>query len=63
MVATIAKVFEKERVNISAMNVICEDKGRTAFSVVEIDGVLAEEALEEIRTSENILSAMYIRVK
>ena len=63
VVATIAKVFEKERVNISAMNVICEDKGRTAFSVVEIDGVLAEEALEEIRTSENILSAMYIRVK
>ena len=34
-----------------------------AFSVVEIDGVLAEAAVNEIRASENILSAMYIRVK
>ena len=63
VVATIAQVFAKENVNISSMNVICEDKGRTAFSVVEIDGVLHEDAVDEIRASENILSAMYIRVK
>ncbi len=63
VVASIAKVFEKEQVNISSMNVICEDKGRTAFSVVEIDGIIGEEAVEEIRACPNILSAMYIRVK
>ena len=63
VVASITKIFEVFNVNISYMSVFCEEKGETAFSVLEIDGDFNEMGMDAIRRQPNIISAMYIKVK
>ena len=63
VVASITKIFEVFNVNISYMSVFCEEKGETAFSVLEIDGDFNEMGMDAIRRQPNIISAIYIRVK
>ncbi len=63
VIASITKIFEVFNVNIAYMSVFCEDKGLTAFSVLEIDGDFDEMGMEAIRRQPNILSAIYIKVR
>jgi hypothetical protein len=45
------------------MSVFCEEKGETAFSVLEIDGDFNDLGMEAICRQPNIISAIYIKVK
>lgn len=63
VIASITKIFEVFNVNISYMSVFCEEKGETAFSVLEIDGDFNDLGMEAICRQPNILSAIYIKVK
>ena len=63
VVASITKIFEVFNVNISYMSVFCEEKGETAFSVLEIDGDFNEFGMEAICRQPNIISAIYIKVR
>ncbi len=63
VIAAMMNVLAKYRVNVINMNAYCEERGLSGFTVVEFDGNLHPEALKEISSQPNVISATHIKVK
>ena len=62
VVAHIATVFEKRKINIAYMHVYRDGPGDDAYSIVEIDGDRNDDFTEELRGIPKILSVSYFRL-
>lgn len=63
VIAAMMNVLAKYHVNIINMNAYCEERGLSGFTVVEFDGDLQPEALKEISSQSDVISATHIKVK
>ena len=62
VVAHITQCLSDENVNIAFMRLFREDKGATAFTVVESDEKIPAEILDKIRTNKNVKDLMLIQM-
>lgn len=62
VVAHIATVFEKHKINIAYMHVYRDGPGDDAYSIIEIDGDRNDDFTEELRGIPKILSVSYFRL-
>lgn len=62
VVAHITQALSEQNVNIAFMRLFREDKGATAYTVVESDEYIPEEVLDQIRTNPNVSDLMLIQV-
>ena len=62
VVAHIAQCLSKNDVNIAFMRLFREDKGATAFTVVESDEKIPEEILDQIRENNNVQDLMLVQM-
>lgn len=62
VVAHIATVFEKHKINIAYMHVYRDGPGDDAYSIVEIDGERSDDFTSELRAIPKILSVSYFRL-
>lgn len=49
VIVVVVLIFVKYEINISIMSVFCKEKGRRVFMVIEIDELLVDEVIEEIK--------------
>ncbi len=63
VIAAMMQVLARYRVNVTTMRAEIEEKGLTGFTVVEYEGKLANEAIDEIRKQPKVLSVTHIKVK
>lgn len=61
VIAHITRCLSEKNVNIAYMKLYREEKGSTAYSIVESDGVLPEEAAEQIRLNPYVQDVMLIQ--
>lgn len=62
VVAHITQALSEQDVNIAFMRLFREDKGATAYTVVESDESIPKEVLGRIRTNENVSDLMLIQI-
>ena len=62
VVAHITQALSEQNVNIAFMRLFREDKGATAYTVVESDEPIPTQVLERIRTNENVADLMLIQI-
>lgn len=62
IVAHITQCLAHQNVNIAFMHLFREDKGATAYTVVESDEVIPESILEEIQANPNVHELMLIQM-
>lgn len=62
VVAYITKCLSDWNVNIAFMKLYREDKGATAYSIVESDEKIPLAVIEEIRKSENVDQTMLVQI-
>ena len=62
VVAHITQCLSEENVNIAFMRLFREDKGATAFTIVESDEKIPEEILDKIRVNEHVKDLMLIQM-
>lgn len=62
VVAHITQALSEQNVNIAFMRLFREDKGATAYTVVESDESIPAEVLDRIRTNENVSDLMLIQI-
>lgn len=62
VVAHITQCLSEENVNIAFMRLFREDKGATAFTVVESDEEIPAEILDRIKVNENVKDLMLIQM-
>ena len=62
VVAHITQALSEQNVNIAFMRLFREDKGATAYTVVESDEPIPNEILDQIRTNENVLNLVLIQI-
>jgi L-serine dehydratase len=62
VVAHITQALSEQNVNIAFMRLFREDKGATAYTVVESDEAIPTQVLEQIRTNENVADLMLIQI-
>ena len=62
VVAHITQCLSDENVNIAFMRLFREDKGATAFTVVESDEKIPAEILDKIRSNKNVKDLMLIQM-
>ncbi len=62
VVAHITKCLSECSVNIAFMRLFREKKGQTAFTIVEVDGVVPECAADMLRENENIHDVMIVQL-
>ena len=62
VVAHIAQCLAHQDVNIAFMRLFREDKGATAFTVVESDEPIPDRILKEMKTNEHIHEIMLIQI-
>ena len=62
VVAHITQCLSNQNVNIAFMRLFREDKGATAYTVVESDEPIPESILAEIRTNENVRELMLVQM-
>lgn len=62
VVAHITQALSEQNVNIAFMRLFREDKGATAYTVVESDEAIPTQVLERIRTNENVSDLMLIQI-
>lgn len=62
VVAHITQALSEQNVNIAFMRLFREDKGATAYTVVESDEPIPTEILDQIRTNENVLNLVLIQI-
>lgn len=60
--AHITKCLSEENVNIAFMRLFREDKGHTAYTIVESDGHLPENVAKKIRENSNVHDVMIVQV-
>ena len=61
VIAHITRCLSEKNVNIAYMKLYREEKGSTAYSIVESDGVLPAEAADQIRTNSYVQDVMLIQ--
>lgn len=62
VVAHITQTLSEYNVNIAFMRLFREDKGATAYTVVESDEPIPNEVLDRIRTNENVANLVLIQI-
>ncbi|MBQ8804530.1 MAG: L-serine ammonia-lyase, iron-sulfur-dependent subunit beta [Tyzzerella sp.] len=62
VVAHITQALSEHNVNIAFMRLFREDKGATAYTVVESDEAIPETVLEQIRSNKNVSDLMLIQI-
>lgn len=62
VVAHITQALSEQNVNIAFMRLFREDKGATAYTVVESDEAIPSQVLDQIRTNENVADLMLIQI-
>ena len=62
VVAQIAHVFEKHKINIAFMHVYRDGPGDDAYSIVEIDGDPSDDFMAEMRGLDPIIAVSYFRI-
>lgn len=62
VVAHITQALSEQNVNIAFMRLFREDKGATAYTVVESDEAIPEQVLDRIRTNRNVSDLMLIQM-
>jgi D-3-phosphoglycerate dehydrogenase len=62
IIGQIGTILGKNNINIAGMSFGREEKGGTAFSVVNVDQEVPKNALDEIRTARNIYEVKAIHV-
>ena len=62
VVAHITQCLSNQNVNIAFMRLFREDKGATAYTVVESDEPIPESILDDIRTNENVHELMLVQM-
>lgn len=62
VVASITKILSEYQINIAFMRMYRENKGKTAYTIIEVDGDIPQEAAEKIETNQYIESAMLIQI-
>lgn len=62
VIAHITKCLSDRNVNIAFMKLFREEKGATAYSIVESDEKLPDSVLEDIRQNPNVREAMLVQV-
>lgn len=62
VVAHITQALSEQNVNIAFMRLFREDKGATAYTIVESDESIPSSVLEQIRTHENVLNLVIIQI-
>lgn len=62
VIAHITQCLSNQGVNIAFMRLFREDKGATAFTVVESDEVIPEQILDEIKQNPNVHELMLIQM-
>ena len=62
VVAHITQCLSRHEVNIAFMRLFREDKGATAFTIVESDEQIPEEILDEIHKNENVQDLMLVQM-
>lgn len=62
VVAHITKCLSHQNVNIAFMRLFRDDKGATAYTIVESDESIPESVMEEIRENQNIKELMLIQI-
>ena len=60
--AHITQTLSEHNVNIAFMRLFREDKGATAYTVVESDEAIPNEVLDKIRTNENVANLVLIQI-
>ena len=62
VVAHITQCLSNQNVNIAFMRLFREDKGATAYTVVESDEPIPDSILDDIRTNENVHELMLVQM-
>lgn len=62
VVAHITQALSEQNVNIAFMRLFREDRGATAYTVVESDESIPEEVLDRIRKNKNVSDLMLIQI-
>ena len=62
VVAHITQALSKKNVNIAFMKLFREDKGASAYTIVESDEKIPDEVLGYIRTNNNVKDIMLIQI-
>lgn len=62
VIAHITQCLSHQNVNIAFMRLFREDKGATAFTIVESDEMIPEEILAEIKQNPNVHELMLIQM-
>ena len=62
VVAHITQALSENSVNIAFMRLFREDKGATAYTVVESDEAIPESVLDKIRENKNVSDLMLIQI-
>ena len=61
--AHITRCLSEKNVNIAYMKLYREEKGSTAYSIVESDDKLPSEAVEQIRENKYVTDVMLIQLQ
>lgn len=62
VVAYITKILSEHKINIAFMRMYRENKGKTAYTIIEVDGSIPEDVAAEIEQNPAIESAMLIQI-
>lgn len=62
VIAHITQVLSEQNVNIAFMRLFREDKGATAYTIVESDETIPAQVLERIRTNKNVSNLVLIQI-
>lgn len=62
VVAHITQALSEQNVNIAFMRLFREDKGKTAYTVVESDEAIPEDVLDRIRQNQHVSNLMLIQI-
>lgn len=62
VVAHITQCLSNQNVNIAFMRLFREEKGATAFTVVESDGSISEDILADIQKNPNVRELMLVQI-
>ncbi|WP_312645088.1 L-serine ammonia-lyase, iron-sulfur-dependent subunit beta [Hydrogenoanaerobacterium sp.] len=62
VVAYITKILSEYQINIAFMRMYRENKGETAYTIIEVDGDIPEGTAEKIESNQHIESALLIHI-
>ena len=62
VIAHITQCLSNQGVNIAFMRLFREDKGATAFTIVESDEIIPEQILAEIKQNPNVHDLMLVQM-